>query len=256
MGIIQSYTREAGVRNLERELGNICRAVAAQIAKGRKKVQEITEKSLGNYLGPVKYERELAQRTSVPGVATALAYTPMGGEIMFVEATGMPGKGQIIITGHVGNVMEESIKAAHSLVRSHTKELGIKDDVLVKSDIHVHVPAGAVPKDGPSAGLAIYVALVSLFSGKAINADVAMTGEITLRGLVLPVGGVKEKVLAAHRAGIKCVILPARNRKNMTDVPKEVKSEMSFRFVSRVSEGLRLALKSEPCRARRRASKK
>lgn len=256
MGIIQSYTREAGVRNLERELGSICRAVAAQIAKGRKKVQEITEKSLGNYLGPVKYERELAQRTSVPGVATALAYTPTGGEIMFVEATGMPGKGQIIITGHVGNVMEESIKAAHSLVRSHTKELGIKDDVLVKSDIHVHVPAGAVPKDGPSAGLAIYVALVSLVTDKAINADVAMTGEITLRGLVLPVGGVKEKVLAAHRAGIKCVILPARNRKNMTDVPKEVKSQMSFRFVSRVSEGLRLALKSEPCRARRRASKK
>ena len=255
-GVIQSYTREAGVRNLERELGSICRAVAAQIAKGRKKVQAITEKSLGNYLGPVKYERELAQRTSVPGVATALAYTPTGGEIMFVEATAMPGRGQIIITGQVGRVMEESIKAAHSLVRSHTKELKISDDVLVKSDIHVHVPAGAIPKDGPSAGLAIYVALVSLVSGKAINADVAMTGEITLRGLVLPVGGVKEKVLAAHRAGIKCVILPARNRKHMTDVPKEVKSEMSFRFVSRVSEGLRLALKSEPGKKLQRPSKK
>ncbi len=254
--VIQSYTREAGVRNLERELGSVCRAVAAQIAKGRKKSQAITEKSLGSYLGPVKFERELAQRTSVPGVATALAYTPTGGEIMFVEATSMPGKGQIIITGQIGRVMEESIRAAHSLLRSHTKELKISDEVLAESDIHVHVPAGAIPKDGPSAGLAIYVALVSLMTGKVINPDVAMTGEITLRGLVLPIGGVKEKVLAAHRAGIKCVILPARNRKNMTDVPKEVRSEMNFRFVSKANDGLRLALKTQPCKRPGRAKKK
>ena len=256
MSVIQSYTREAGVRNLERELGGICRAVAAQIAKGRKKGQSVTPKSVSNYLGPVKYEPELAQRTSTPGVATALAYTPTGGEIMFVEATAMPGKGQIIITGQVGRVMEESIRAALSLLRSHTKELGIDDRFFAGSDIHVHVPAGAIPKDGPSAGLAIFVALVSLITAKPINPEVAMTGEITLRGLVLPIGGIKEKILAAHRAGIKCVILPARNRKDMTDVPKEVRSEMNFRFVSKVSQGLRLALRGEPCKKRRKVGKK
>jgi len=247
VSLIQSYTREAGVRNLEREIAGICRAVAAKIAKGRKKPKEINEKSLPSYLGPVKYEPELALRTSIPGVATALAYTPTGGEIMFVEATYMPGKGQIIITGQLGNVMQESVKAAHSLLRSQTKKLGIKDNVLSESDIHVHVPAGAVPKDGPSAGLAIYVALVSLITDKPVNPNIAMTGEITLRGLVLPIGGIKEKVLAAHRAGIKCIILPARNRKDLVDIPKEVRTQMKFRFVSQTSQGLSLALKSQPC---------
>ena len=246
--IIQSYTREAGVRNLEREIAAVCRAVAAKIVKGRKKSEQISEKSLSGYLGPIKYEPELAQRTSVPGVATALAYTPTGGEIMFVEATHMPGKGEIIITGQLGNVMQESVKAAHSLLRSQWKKLGIKNDVLTKNDIHVHVPAGAIPKDGPSAGLAIYIALVSLMTDKPINPHVAVTGEISLRGLVLPVGGIKEKVLAAHRAGIKCVILPARNRKNLVDIPKEVRKEMKFRFVSNSSQGLNLAMKPCPCR--------
>ncbi|NIA07257.1 MAG: endopeptidase La, partial [Actinobacteria bacterium] len=187
MGIIQSYTREAGVRNLEREIAGVCRAVAVKIAKGRKKPEKITEESLAHYLGPIKYEPELALRTSVPGVATALAYTPTGGEIMFVEATHMPGKGQIIITGQLGDVMQESVKAAHSLLRSQGKKLGIKDDTLVKDDIHVHVPAGAVPKDGPSAGLAIYIALVSLMTDKPVNPHIAVTGEISLRGLILPV---------------------------------------------------------------------
>ena len=252
VGIIQSYTREAGVRNLEREIAGICRGVAAKIAKGRRKPEEISEKSLSSYLGPVKYEPELAQRTSIPGVATALAYTPTGGEIMFVEATSMPGKGQIIITGQLGNVMQESVKAAHSLLRSQTEKLGIKDNVLSKADIHVHVPAGAVPKDGPSAGLAIYVALVSLITDKPVNSHIAVTGEISLRGLVLPVGGIKEKVLAAHRAGIKCVILPARNRKDLVDIPKEIRKEMKFRFVSRSSQGLSLALRSDPCRGRKK----
>ena len=252
VGIIQSYTREAGVRNLEREIAGICRGVAAKITKGRRKPEEISEKSLASYLGPVKYEPELALRTSVPGVATALAYTPIGGEIMFVEATSMPGKGQIIITGQLGNVMQESVKAAHSLLRSQTEKLGIKDKVLSKADIHVHVPAGAIPKDGPSAGLAIYVALVSLITDEAVNPHIAMTGEITLRGLVLPVGGIKEKVLAAHRAGIKCVILPARNRKDLVDIPKETRTKMKFRFVSRSSQGLALALKSEPCKSKQR----
>jgi ATP-dependent Lon protease len=187
-------------------------------------------------------------------VATALAYTPTGGEIMFVEATSMPGKGQIIITGQLGNVMQESVKAAHSLLRSQTEKLGIKDKVLSKADIHVHVPAGAIPKDGPSAGLAIYVALVSLITDEAANPHIAMTGEITLRGLVLPVGGIKEKVLAAHRAGIQWVILPARNRKDLVDIPKEIRGKMRFRFVSRTSQGLGLALKSEPCKSKQRTA--
>jgi len=251
VGIIQSYTREAGVRNLEREIAGVCRGVAAKIAKGRKKSEEISEKSLAGYLGPIKYEPEMALRTSVPGVATALAYTPTGGEIMFVEATHMPGKGQIIITGQLGDVMQESVKAAHSLLRSQAKKLGIKDRVLVKDDIHVHVPAGAVPKDGPSAGLAIYIALVSLMTDKPVNPHIAVTGEISLRGLVLPVGGIKEKILAAHRAGIRCVILPARNRKDLVDIPKEVRKEMKFRFVTQSSQGLSVALRPDPCHGKR-----
>ena len=245
--IIQSYTREAGVRNLEREIAGVCRAVAVKIAKGRKKPEKIAEESLGGYLGPIKYEPEMALRTSVPGVSTALAYTPTGGEIMFVEATHMPGKGQIIITGQLGDVMQESVKAAHSLLRSQGKKLKIKDDALAKSDIHVHVPAGAIPKDGPSAGLAIYIALVSLMTDKPVNSHIAVTGEISLRGLVLPVGGIKEKVLAAHRAGIRCVIMPARNRKDLVGIPKEVRKQMKFRFVSHSSQGLSLALKPDPC---------
>ena len=247
-GLIRSYTREAGVRNLEREIAGICRAVAARIAKGHKKLNVVTGKSLAKYLGPVKFEPELALRTSVPGVATALAYTPTGGEILFVEATIMPGKGQIIITGQLGNVMQESVRAAHSLLRSNAAVLGIEQDRLTSSDIHVHVPAGAIPKDGPSAGLAIMVALVSLVTGEPINPQVAMTGEITLRGLVLPIGGVKEKVLAAHRAGIRCVILPARNRKDLTDIPKETRREMNFRFVNHCRQALRLALRNQPCK--------
>ena len=254
--LIQSYTREAGVRNLEREIAGICRGVAARIAKGQRKSKAITRKSLGTYLGPVKFEPELALRTSVPGVATALAYTPTGGEILFIEATTMPGTGQIIITGQLGNVMQESVKAAHSLLRTHANELGLNKDTFTSSDIHVHVPAGAIPKDGPSAGLAILVALVSLVTGKPINPQAAMTGEITLRGLVLPVGGIKEKVLGAHRAGIKCVILPARNRKDLVDIPKETRQEMNFRFVTNCRQALRLALRSKPCKKPPKKAKK
>jgi ATP-dependent Lon protease len=171
---------------------------------------------------------------------------------MFVEATSMPGKGEIIITGQLGNVMQESVKAAHSLVRSQGKKLAIEDDKLTKNDIHVHVPAGAIPKDGPSAGLAIYVALVSLMTDKPVNPHIAVTGEISLRGLVLPVGGIKEKVLAAHRAGIRCVILPARNRKDLADIPKDIRKEMYFSFVSRCSQGLSEALKPDPCHRKKR----
>lgn len=243
--IIESYTREAGVRNLERQIANICRAVAAQKAAGNKTKAVITEKNLHKYLGPTKYESETALRTSVPGVATGLAYTPTGGEIIFIEATFMPGKGNLILTGQIGDVMKESAQAAFSLVKSHSNRIKVDPEIFQKNDFHVHVPEGAVPKDGPSAGIAIYTALVSLLTKKPIRPDIAMTGEITLRGLVLPIGGVKEKTLAAKRAGIKEVILPTRNKKDLVEVPKEVKKSLKFHFVSRVESVLKLAFRDE-----------
>ncbi len=240
--IITSYTREAGVRNLEREIGNICRAVASKKASGSRNKFKITARNVSKYLGPIKYEPEIALRTSIPGVATGLAYTPAGGEIIFVEATSMPGKGELILTGQIGDVMKESAQAAFSLLRSRSQKLGIEAESLQKKDFHIHVPEGAVPKDGPSAGVAIFSALVSLELNIPVRADVAMTGEITLRGLVLPIGGVKEKTLAAKRAGIKNVILPARNKKDLVDVPADVRRTIKFHFVTNVDKLLKLVL--------------
>jgi ATP-dependent Lon protease len=240
--IIDGYTREAGVRNLERNVGAVCRAIAADIVSGKVKQEIVTKEFVRKVLGPIKFEPELASRTSVPGVATGMAYTPFGGEILFIEATRMPGKGMITLTGQIGDVMKESATAAFSLVRSRSKELGIPPDLLEKSDIHIHIPAGAVPKDGPSAGVAMYTALASLLLNKPVRHDIAMTGEITLRGLVLPIGGLKEKTLAAKRAGIKQVIVPRRNEKDLPEIPKEVRDTLKFHFVDNIDQVLKIAL--------------
>jgi len=254
--IIGQHTREAGVRELERQIGAICRRLAALIAGGKARSRKITPRFVADVLGPAKYETELAQRTSTPGVATGLAYTPTGGEIIFVEATAFPGKGGLTITGQVGDVMRESAVAALSLVKSSAKRLRIDASQLGKSDIHVHVPAGAVPKDGPSAGVALVTALTSLLTDQPVRPDVAMTGEITLRGLVLPVGGVKEKVLAARRAGIRTVVLPARNRKDLVDVPVDAKSGLEIKFAKTISDVLKVALDGASGAApKRRATK-
>jgi len=240
--IIDSYTREAGVRELERQIGTVCRGVAALIAGGKARSRTITPKLVAEMLGPHKYESELALRTSVAGVATGLAYTPTGGEIVFVEATAYPGKGNLTLTGQIGDVMKESVQAALSLLKSRVDHDQTSSEKFAKTDIHVHVPAGAVPKDGPSAGVAMFTALTSLISNKPVRWDVAMTGEVTLRGLVLPVGGIKEKVLAARRAGIRAVILPERNRKDLVDVPDEAKQKMEFHFARTVDDVLDVAL--------------
>ncbi len=236
--IISFYTREAGVRNLEREIGAVCRAVAREVAEGRKDPVVVRVKDVERYLGPPKYLPEVADRVKVPGVAIGLAWTPVGGEILFIEATKMKGTGRLILTGKLGEVMRESAEAALSYLRSRSRDLGVDEDIFQKVDVHIHVPSGAVPKDGPSAGITILTALVSLFTGRTVRHDVAMTGEITLRGLVLPVGGIKEKVLAAKRAGIKEVILPKRNEKDLLDVPKEAREKLTFHLVSRVEEAL------------------
>jgi len=240
--IIDSYTREAGVRELERQIAAVCRSVAALVAEGKAKTRTITAALVAGALGPRLYESELAQRTSVPGVATALAFTPAGGEIIFVETAAFPGKGGLSLTGHIGNVMKESAQTALSLLKSHADEFGLTEQSLHQSDIHVHVPAGAVPKDGPSAGVAMLTALASLMTGRPARPDVAMTGEITLRGLVLPVGGIREKLLAAKRAGIRTVIIPDRNRKDMVNVSEDVKRELALKFVKRADEVLKIAL--------------
>ena len=243
--IIDSYTREAGVRNLEREVGSLCRGVAVKVAEG-----EVTEKisltaqTVPDYLGPQRHMNEVAERTSVAGVATGLAWTAVGGDILFIEATRMPGKSQLMLTGQLGDVMKESAQTATSFVRSRAKTFGIDENFLEKADIHVHIPAGAIPKDGPSAGVTMFVALTSMLTGIPVRADVAMTGEITLRGNVLPVGGIKEKLLAAHRAGIKRVIIPERNRKDIVDVPEEVQKDMEIMYVSKMDELLPLVLTS------------
>jgi ATP-dependent Lon protease len=193
-------------------------------------------------LGPPRFENEVAMRTSVPGVATGLAWTPVGGDILFIESTRVPGNGKLILTGQLGDVMKESAQAALSLVKSQAVRLGIEPAIFEKSDVHIHVPAGAIPKDGPSAGVAMFTSLVSLMSGKTVGNDSAMTGEISLRGLVLPVGGIKEKIVAAHRAGIRKVLLPARNRKDLEDVPQSVRDEIKFVFCERVDDVVREAL--------------
>ena len=240
--IIANYTREAGVRNLERQIGQTLRHAAVRIAEGSSGPIRITREDLVAILGPPRFESEMAMRTSVPGVATGLAWTPVGGDILFIEATRIPGGGRLILTGQLGDVMKESAQAALSIVKNRAAALGIDASRFEKSDIHVHVPAGAIPKDGPSAGVAMFMALVSLMTDRTIRSDTAMTGEISLRGLVLPVGGIKEKVVAAHSAGIKRVMLPARNRRDYEDIPEVARREMEFIWLERVEDAVAAAL--------------
>jgi len=240
--IVKSYTREAGVRNLEREIAAVCRGVAKEVVEGKTESKAIKKASVSSYLGSIKFFSEVAERTSRAGVATGLAWTPFGGDILFVEATKMKGKGELILTGSLGDVMKESARAALSYIRSNASELKISDDVFNKYDIHIHVPAGAIPKDGPSAGVTLFTSLVSLLTNKLVSNDLAMTGEITLRGSVLPVGGIKEKVLAAHRAGIKRVLLPEKNQKDLDDIPEAVRKKIELCFVSDVDEILKFGI--------------
>ena len=245
--VIDSYTREAGVRNLEREMANVIRAIAVLVAENKAaEIERITTERIADFLGPAKHMSEVADRTAEPGVATGLAWTPVGGDILFIEATKMNGKGQLGLTGQLGDVMKESAQAALSFIRSRARWLGLDDNFLEKVDLHVHIPAGAIPKDGPSAGVTMFVAMASLLTGKPVRSDVAMTGEITLRGLVLPVGGIKEKFLAAHRAGIKRVILPERNRKDVIEIPDQPKKEIEILYVKRMDELLPLVLTEMP----------
>jgi len=260
--IIDRYTREAGVRSLDRTIASVIRGVAAKIAEEvdsserkhgkpgaetrNSKIENpiaVLPEDLQKHLGAARFESELAQRVASPGVVTGLAYTPVGGEILFIEATQMPGKGTLTLTGQIGEVMRESAQAAFSLLKHNAAHLGIDPKTFAETDVHVHVPAGAIPKDGPSAGIAMYTALASLFTGKTVRPDVAMTGEITLRGLVLPIGGVKEKVIAAQRAGIKTVILPERNRKNIDEIREDVRKLLKFEFAGTVDEVLAIAFK-------------
>jgi len=240
--IARDHTREAGVRSFERMIGSVLRNVAVKIAEGSITQQSVDVDDLAAILGAPRFENEVAMRVSVPGVATGLAWTPVGGDILFIESTRVPGNGKLILTGQLGEVMKESAQAALSLLKSQASRLGIDSTVFDKSDVHIHVPAGAIPKDGPSAGVSMFTSLVSLFTNKTVRSDLAMTGEISLRGLVLPIGGVKEKTVAAHRAGIRKVLLPARNRKDLEDVPKSVRDEVEFVFCERVDDVIREAL--------------
>ena len=240
--IIRDYTREAGVRNLEREIGAICQHVAMQVAEGKATHVRVDAGDLHAILGSRRFESEVAMRTSIPGVATGLAWTPTGGDILFVECARVPGHGQLILTGQLGDVMKESAQAALSLVKARSASLGIDETVFEKSDIHLHVPAGGIPKDGPSAGVAMFIALVSLLTSRTVKSDIAMTGEISLRGLVLPIGGVKNKVLAAMRAGITTVMLPERNRKDFEDVPEAARTALKFVWLSTVDDAIAAAL--------------
>ena len=245
--VIRNYTREAGVRNLERRIAEIARAVAVRVAETVEKDGKLSDEAeeinvvlnveeVSDYLGPERYQYEAAQRTSHPGVATGLAWTAAGGDILFIESTKMPGKGELVLTGQLGDVMKESVRAALSYIRSRAGEYDIDENFMRQSDLHIHVPAGAIPKDGPSAGITMYISLLSLLTNIKVRSDVAMSGEITLRGNILPVGGIKEKVLAAHRSEIKRIVLPSRNEKDMVDVSDEVKEELEFFFVEHVSE--------------------
>jgi ATP-dependent Lon protease len=242
--IIRSYTREAGVRNLERQIGSVCRKVVTHIAEGKTDKVDVTPEVVRQLLGRPTYfgNEEVEARTSIPGVATGLAYTPVGGDVLFIEATRMPGGKGFQVTGSLGNVMQESARAALSYVRSRTEQIGLDQSFFEKSDFHLHIPGGAQPKDGPSAGVTMATALVSLVSGRLVRPDVGMTGEITLRGQVLPVGGIKEKVLAAHRSGLAIVILPKRNEADLEDLPEEVRDSMKFVFVESVDQVLEAAL--------------
>jgi ATP-dependent Lon protease len=243
--IIQNYTREAGVRSLERQIGQVLRHAAVRIAEGQSGPIRMTRGDLAAILGAPQFESETAMRTSVPGVATGLAWTPVGGDILFIEATRVPGSGRLILTGQLGEVMRESAQAALSIVKNRAATLGIDASRFEKNDIHIHVPAGAIPKDGPSAGVAMYMALVSLMTDRTVRSDTAMTGEISLRGLVLPVGGIKEKVVGAHRAGIQRIMLPTRNRKDYDDIPEIARKEVEFIWLERVEEAVAAALEAK-----------
>lgn len=246
--VVKGYTREAGVRNLEREIGKLFRHAAVQVAEGTAAKVVVAPKDIGTVLGQPRFEGEIAQRTSIPGVATGLAWTPVGGDILFIEASRVSGRGGMILTGQLGEVMRESVQAAMTLVKSKATQLGIDPQLFEKSDIHVHVPAGATPKDGPSAGVAMFTALTSLLTNRTVRSDTAMTGEISLRGLVLPVGGIKEKVVAAAAAGLKRVMLPARNKRDYDDIPQSARDNLEFIWLERVDEAIAAAL--EPAEAK------
>jgi ATP-dependent Lon protease len=244
--IIAAYTREAGVRSLEREIGRVMRGAAMRIAEGAADHVRIADTDLESALGPPRFEYEVAMRTSVPGVATGLAWTPVGGDILFIEAAKTPGAGRLILTGQLGDVMKESAQAALSLVKTQAPLLGLDETAFEKADVHVHVPAGATPKDGPSAGVAMFIALASLFTGRTVRSDTAMTGEISLRGLVLPVGGIKEKVVAAAAAGITRLMLPARNRRDFEEIPAEARNKLEFVWLEHIQEAVSAALSPAP----------
>jgi ATP-dependent Lon protease len=250
-GIIERYTREAGVRSLEREIGRVLRQAAMRVAEGESGPIMIADGDLLGILGPSRFDDEVAMRTSIPGVATGLAWTPVGGDILFIEATATPGAGRLILTGQLGEVMKESAQAALSIVKNRATSFGIDPARFERTDIHIHVPAGATPKDGPSAGVAMFMALVSLMTDRNVRSDTAMTGEISLRGLVLPVGGIKEKIIAAHRAGLRRIMLPARNRKDFEDIPEEVRQQLTFTWLERVDDAVSSAL--EPAKPNRAA---
>ncbi len=243
--LVLDYTREAGVRNLEREIGAVFRHVAMRIAEGSMQGVRVDASDLEAILGPRKFESELAMRTSLPGVSTGLAWTPVGGDILFIEATRTPGTGKLILTGQLGDVMKESAQTALTLVKARCVECKVEPEFFERGDIHVHVPAGAIPKDGPSAGVAMFLALASLTMNRPVRNDRAMTGEVSLRGLVLPVGGIKEKVLAALRAGIQTVLLPARNKKELLDIPEDAKQQLQFIWLETVEDALKAALTDE-----------
>jgi ATP-dependent Lon protease len=241
--ILESYTREAGVRGLEREIGSVCRHVAMRLAEGETNVfVKADAETVEKILGAPRYTPDLAERTSTAGVATGLAWTPSGGDILFIEATSMSGKGNIVVTGNLKSVMSESAATAVSFVRSRAQQLGLDPEFLRKNDLHVHVPKGGTPKDGPSAGVTMFTAVASLLLKAPVRKDVAMTGEITLRGNVLPVGGIKEKLLAAHRAGIRVVLMPAKNAHDLDDVPKDVLKELEIHLIKRIDEVLPIVL--------------
>tara|TARA_B100000674_G_scaffold51665_1_gene35628 strand:- start:73 stop:1032 length:960 start_codon:yes stop_codon:yes gene_type:complete len=240
--LIRSYTREAGVRNLEREVANVLRKVARDLVEENHNKIKITKKKVGEYLGAPRFHSEIAERSTKAGVVTGLAWTAAGGDILFIESTKMKGKGNLTLTGQLGDVMKESATAALTFVRSHAEEFGIKASFNQENDIHIHVPAGAIPKDGPSAGVSMVTSLVSLLTDFPVKEKVAMTGEITLRGNVLPIGGVKEKVTAAHRSNIKEIILPEHNRKDLEDVPSHVAKDLKFHFAKEIKDVLNVAV--------------
>ncbi|MDP6355309.1 MAG: S16 family serine protease, partial [Planctomycetota bacterium] len=254
--LIQQYTREAGVRNLEREIGSVCRKIAKEKALGHKGKVRVAGKDVERYLGPEKFYPEVAERTSDPGVVTGLAWTQVGGDILFIESTRMAGGKGFKLTGQLGDVMKESAEAAMSFVRANAEIYNVPDDFFSGSDIHLHVPGGAVPKDGPSAGVAMAISLLSLAHEVPVRPDVAMTGEITLRGRVLAVGGIKEKVLAAYRAGIRTILLPARNMKDLEDIPDEIRERLTFHSLELVSEAVEIALPSMAPKPAKKSKKK